>query len=327
MQAYSRRYAHRGFTLIELLVVIAIIAVLIALLLPAVQQAREAARRSQCANNLHNLALAFHNYESTHRVLPPGSTGGGLSGTTFVAPWADPQRNCCPWGHFGWPAMILPFMDQQPMYNGMNFNTPAFAETIMEHNNGDFNAAMTNRGPAVGTAASNPNSFAAINMPGSFSCPSVPFVRGEKGRYKDYALNANNTATCCPERGSNGQNGVGWLNSSLRFRDVLDGTSSTFLLLEFSHDGNHSWVSKGGGTNHFFFVHHPSQGYVISGTAAAPQPPNSNIQNARAAHSKHVGGVQTVMVDGHLVFISNNIGFSVYSALFSRAGGEANVNY
>ena len=94
----------RGFTLIELLVVIAIIAVLIALLLPAVQQAREAARRSQCKNNLKQLGLALHNYHGTFNVLPAGRYS--LAGTTYL-------------GHSTF-TMLLPYFDQAPLYNSMN---------------------------------------------------------------------------------------------------------------------------------------------------------------------------------------------------------------
>ncbi len=95
-----------GFTLIELLVVIAIIAILIALLLPAVQQAREAARRSQCKNNLKQLGLALHNYHDTHRVFPPG----------FV------QRSDLR-EQLTWPMHILPYIDQAPLYNTINADT------------------------------------------------------------------------------------------------------------------------------------------------------------------------------------------------------------
>src|SRR5262249_16260521 len=112
----------RGFTLIELLVVIAIIGVLIALLLPAVQAAREAARRAQCTNNLKQMALAAHNYDSANGSLPPGSSGGGMvANQSFTGVWRDPQRSCCPWGHFGWAAQVLPFMEQTNLYNAINF--------------------------------------------------------------------------------------------------------------------------------------------------------------------------------------------------------------
>ncbi|WP_422929535.1 DUF1559 domain-containing protein [Singulisphaera sp. PoT] len=96
------RFRPKGFTLIELLVVIAIIAVLIALLLPAVQSAREAARRTQCVNNLKQIGLATHNYMDTWNVIPPGENSGALNPNTA----------------------ILPFMEQNPIYNAINFNNP-----------------------------------------------------------------------------------------------------------------------------------------------------------------------------------------------------------
>ncbi|MFH1301878.1 MAG: DUF1559 domain-containing protein, partial [Planctomycetota bacterium] len=120
--------AKRGFTLIELLVVIAIIAILIALLLPAVQQAREAARRSTCKNNLKQIGLALHNYHDTHKVFPPGAivtmidTGSGTS--TQWTPWLE-AGNTTGAGRHGtsWMLMILPFVDQANIYNKWNFRT------------------------------------------------------------------------------------------------------------------------------------------------------------------------------------------------------------
>src|SRR5262249_12728405 len=109
--------AKRGFTLIELLVVIAIIAVLIALLLPAVQSAREAARRASCVNNLKQIALAVHNYESANGSFPIGVI---LNRDTDYG-WS------CSWTSFGFSlfALILPQMEQQPIYNSINFSFPA----------------------------------------------------------------------------------------------------------------------------------------------------------------------------------------------------------
>ena len=107
-----------GFTLIELLVVIAIIAILVALLLPAVQQAREAARRSSCKNNLKQLGLALHNYHDVHRVFPPAQLRGRNSSTGIE------YGNAASWG-----AMLLPFIEQAPLYDQMNFSIGIFEGT------------------------------------------------------------------------------------------------------------------------------------------------------------------------------------------------------
>jgi prepilin-type N-terminal cleavage/methylation domain-containing protein len=106
--------SRRGFTLIELLVVIAIIAVLIALLLPAVQQAREAARRTQCKNNLKQIGLALHNYLDTHLVFPPGYID--RNGNPNVTPDLDQGPG------WGWASFLLPMMDQSNVHNQINFN-------------------------------------------------------------------------------------------------------------------------------------------------------------------------------------------------------------
>lgn len=128
----------RGFTLIELLVVIAIIAILIALLLPAVQQAREAARRSQCRNNLKQIGLALHNYHDNYNAFPPGALAMNVTtGVAYKLGDAEPSRSNVG-GGWGWSTFILPFIDQAPLYsslnpNGNNFplNPTALTRTIL----------------------------------------------------------------------------------------------------------------------------------------------------------------------------------------------------
>src|SRR5262245_5180528 len=116
-----------GFTLVELLVVIAIIGILVSLLLPAVQQAREVARRMSCANRLKQIGLAGLNYESTHKVFPPAyiTANPGANGSAFGVSYGDEYRNG-PSG-FAWGALLLPFVEQQGLYAQFDFNAPCWA--------------------------------------------------------------------------------------------------------------------------------------------------------------------------------------------------------
>jgi type II secretory pathway pseudopilin PulG len=308
---------------VELLVVIAIIGVLVALLLPAVQSAREASRRSTCANNLRQLGLAAHNYESTFKVLPPGSTGGGYVGiNSFQAPWADPQRSCCPWGHFSWAVIILPFVEQQAMYDQVNFSRLAYAFRIMEHANGSQAAsAVSDRGP-VGDLV---HQTIANSTPKMYMCPSARFVPDVRKQQKDYAINGGSTG-CCPERnnGTNATlNGVANALLGVRLAEITDGTSNTFLFLEAVHSKNQSWLPVNTGSNHFMWVHHASQGYVQGTFSNLLNPPNDTQWNSRAPGSGHPQGVQATMCDGRVIWVSNNVDFfNVYLPTFTRGLGE-----
>ena len=320
----SSRSMRRGFTLIELLVVIAIIAVLIALLLPAVQAAREAARRSQCVNNMKQMGLAFMNYESTMGCFPAGSVGPN-TGTgalpKFPAGWYDTAHGTgTPLGFFGWPAAILPYMEQQQIFNAINFGLPMYTSTFFEHTSAG--AAGSERGP-LGSLA---NSTAAKAQPASFLCPSA--LRSPNGNeQKDYSVNgglATVSGKCvCPDRFDNTvMNGFTALNSWPKIAEIGDGTSNTIMLIEEDNYTDHSFIVYGKGANPFIFVGHPSQGYVDPAYRPNIDEKTPNQWDNRAADSYHPGGVNATFADGSTRFIKDTINLKVYQALCSRAQGE-----
>ena len=190
----------RGFTLIELLVVIAIIAVLIALLLPAVQQAREAARRTQCRNNLHQLGLALHNYHDTHSTFPPGMV--------------HRSNNAGP--YHSWLTMILPFVDETAIYNSYNFSIGAFYDEA-DH---------------LG------NTTATSQKLQQYQCPTDPqpttdradlAVTNYLGSMGTYEIDTNINPPAV-------QRGILFPNSRVRMRDIRDGTSNTLAVGECTRD-------------------------------------------------------------------------------------------
>ncbi len=161
------RKLRQGFTLVELLVVIAIIGILVGLLLPAVQAAREAARRMQCSNNMHNLALALHNYHDVTKAFPAGSTSYaimfvGADRTNGSAAGNGGFHN----GMWSWSAFVLPFMEASNIYNTINWAGRPWVEE-----RGD--AWFYDQGPDA-TAAAALNRVVSTQMPPSFACPSTP---------------------------------------------------------------------------------------------------------------------------------------------------------
>jgi len=321
---HSQRRERLGFTLIELLVVIAIIAVLIALLLPAVQAAREAARRSQCVNNLKQLGLAFMNYESVVGNFPAGSVGpnnGTGSSPNFPANWNDPAHGTgTPLGFFGWPAAILPAMEQQTVFNTINFSLPMYTTTFFEHTSAT--AAGSERGP-LGHRA---NSTAAKSQPSSFMCPSA--LRSPSGsEQKDYAVNGGlpvvSGKCVCPDRFDNTvMNGFTAVNSWPKMADITDGSSNTVMLIEEDNYTDHSYIVYGKGANPFLFVGHPSQGYVDPSYRPNIDERKPNQWDNRAADSYHPGGVNSGFADGSVRFIKDTINLKVFQAVCSRNQGE-----
>jgi len=344
-----------AFTLIELLVVIAVIAVLVALLLPAVQAAREAARRIQCTNNLKQIGLALHNYESTNGVFPPGRIN------TYVAG----DGHC--WGAY---SQILPALEQQAVFNAMNFSM--------------------NPDPDYTASTAVVNRTAAVLVIGAFLCPSdggPAMVQVGGGLYSghNYLLNVGSgySVVQAPPSPMTAPDGVFFENSAVRIAGVTDGTSQSVAVSE-------SIRSSAGAPTGFsgtaVFARDPLGGFVITGdntagngppiksdasydslclTRSPPgfqptrgikwlygapghsmynhrRPPNDKRYDCRGglphsdksaadwrnlslnvtSRSRHPGGVNSLFCDGHVQFVKDSVNATAWQGLGSRNGGE-----
>lgn len=310
----------RGFTLIELLVVIAIIAVLIALLLPAVQQAREAARRTQCKNNLKQFGLALHNYNDVVNILPSSITNI----TSTVAP-----TGCCDRAGVGALVHLLPYMDQAPLYNTINFSSPLVS----------WAAPVPSSAP-VGSR------YFEISPPG-FRCPSdttppTYFHDDNNWAVGSYGLSdgaqfhlSNNGCTSYPgnvfgtgsdalSSGTIGANISGIYSRggyAARFRDITDGLSNTIFMgevrAECSDHAQQGWANT---NNNFFATTAPINFNTCSPGAGCNNPTAWNT--SMGFKSRHVGGAHFLLGDGTVRFISENIDYMTYQKLGDRRDSQ-----
>lgn len=213
----KRRTSHqRGFTLIELLVVIAIIAILIALLLPAVQQAREAARRTQCRNNLKQIGLAMHNYHDVYRVFPPGFViAWGNNGSIDLTETSVDGNRRHGWG---WGTYLLPYIDQAPLYNKLDVGSSVSVNRL----SGTELGLTVLQGYLCPSSAEGGNTdFAQSNYVGMFGANGVVTISGDR-------IRADGTPpSTAPDNGG----ALGFLSKN-RIRDFTDGTSNTILVGE-----------------------------------------------------------------------------------------------
>ena len=307
MVRVSRKSA-RGFTLIELLVVIAIIAILIALLLPAVQQAREAARRTQCKNNLKQIGLAIHNYEGSCRVFPPSSISGfgrGVWNYPGTGP-ADPSIRL-----HSFASLILPYVEAANLYNTLDYNVSALA-------------------PANRTAASQILPF--------YRCPSysgkdfstdplyVTTVGFDKFAIRNYV--AIGATTVVGLSGAIPANGVMFPQSRTGFRDITDGTSNTIMVAESREEKASVWIDGTSASVSARYMALVPPTYAGNKVSINYQPyfqggvfPNSIGQNWGPS-SQHTGGAHHLLCDGSVRFLSENLDVNVYDALATRDGGE-----
>ncbi len=337
------KHSRRGFTLIELLVVIAIIAILVALLLPAVQQARESARRTQCRNNLKQIGLGLQSYAEAHKLFPPGR----------LRSMSDGAGRC-----YSAYAHLLPYLDQAPLYNQINFNADP-------------------DDPALNGAALGQNVQFLL-------CPSDGVRVLQTNTVNGVVVNSGvhnyplNTGTTYPlslrNPGGVAVTGIFFENSSVKFADILDGSSSTVCISE-------TIKSEGGPSLWDGFS--PTRGFVLTSgndnTSNGPEltdyasqchgnglllqqtrgsrwlygapghsmynhirGPNDRDVDCRgglphsirtnaawdrlslnvASHSRHTGGVHSLFCDGHVQFIGNSISLATWQALGSRNKGE-----
>jgi prepilin-type N-terminal cleavage/methylation domain-containing protein len=316
-----------GFTLIELLVVIAIIAILIALLLPAVQQAREAARRTQCKNNLKQIGLALHNYHDAFNTFPIGNL---YRGTTWSSGWS-------------WIAYVLPYIDLANDYNQLNFNYGGRCAEYM--------GQQETVSPAVGwtwkqskhvlSCPTDPNGGKVFSGPtgsgaylvtnGSMAVASYLGVCGKTLNWDCrtdpntanplWSITGPNDVGC---QNTTGYEGVFYNNSRTRIGHILDGSSNTCVVGERGQNQSltYGWPLCGRGYPPLYSGRkdHILEMYVFS-RGVPNDNPDSDPSNQKY-WSWHEGGAHFLLGDGAVRFISYSINNATYQALGTRAGGE-----
>jgi len=292
-----------GFTLVELLVVITIIGVLVGLLLPAVQAAREAARRTQCNNQLRNLTVGLMNFESQNQHFPAGAQ---LHEKNFQA-------------GIGWRVLVLPFIEQNDLYRQV--------APLPDGGATDWSPTKSN-----------------IRI---FHCPSVP-SEGSDGQtvfgsnYAAIAGAARNEKLIDLEDvvcGNCATDGILYVESSTGMRSIEDGTSKTFLLGERTYLFR-DWMSgatksgspptricSGAAKNIVYPINASLQEFgYYKGDFSAPPAERKTLLNDLHFGSLHPGGAHFSFADGHVVFLSDGIDFTVYQDLATKAGGEVSTD-
>jgi prepilin-type N-terminal cleavage/methylation domain-containing protein/prepilin-type processing-associated H-X9-DG protein len=311
---------NRAFTLVELLVVIAIIGVLVSLLLPAVQAAREAARRMQCSNNLKQMGIAFHNYHDAHKVFPPSYViqpgGGGVHGVP------DPYTLDAGPG-WAWGTLLLPFLEQQTLHDRLNFSLPCWDSSQYPFVENRLEVYLCPSASGTESLMEVKDANGSVLATFGRSCYVANVGRDEPWEYTvdDYRGIAD---------------GPLFRNGRVRMADITDGLSNTVFIGEHHPRlSDKTWVGVVPGAivcpSPLFAWGRCERAAVLvhahSGPSAAeyPQvihPPNSPLAHACQMFADHPGGCNVLLGDGSVRFVTETINQLTWAALATRAMGD-----
>jgi prepilin-type N-terminal cleavage/methylation domain-containing protein/prepilin-type processing-associated H-X9-DG protein len=318
-----RRFA---FTLVELLVVIAIIGILVALLLPAIQAAREAARRSECVNKMKQFGLALHNYHDTYSLFPPAGLDYGLSLSGVYPGYPEPAEKTIK--NLNGLVLLLPFLEQQNLYDQYDFR---YCASKSAYTGG---GSLSSR-PHAGDPGTSGNADVLTTVVDAFVCPSDPLLI-ETGASTAYGLNTDAGPLSGIKTNYDFSSDYYWdgtyyleswrawprnekyifgENSDTKMRDILDGTSNTVAMNETTHQygsgscpawGYRGWLNCGVDLQRGINVWSSGQTGII-------------ISWAQQAGSLHPGGLNVTLGDGSVRFISENTDRTICHQISTRA--------
>ncbi|GAA4437441.1 DUF1559 domain-containing protein [Bremerella cremea] len=307
----------KAFTLVELLVVIAIIGVLISLLLPAVQQAREAARKMHCTNNMKQLGLAVHNYHDNFGRFPPGYLHpDDASYRASPYDWNNAENG------YGWGTFILPFIEQSALHDSFDFTTP-WTATEAQHEISAY-VCPSDASPPLNRFYYQDHYLQDTTKPET--------DRMAKSNYVANYGTASPNGAIFSKSGTTG--GVSGYGSDLKFRDFTDGTSHTIYFTERDgvrtrgsgqyEAGGAIWIGVPkvygvGGSNH---IHARFPGSATENTYYGINLPTGTYGPVYGATSQHPGGVNVTMADGSVQFLSEYTAWETVAGLARRSDGK-----